>query len=78
MLFSSSKRFPDLPCWGRGPLHWLTSPAAKEYTGSSRISQEVLVANAEHLTLVILELGEKCLVVPDSFSSSWDKEDKHA
>ncbi|XP_023729775.1 aldehyde dehydrogenase family 3 member F1 [Lactuca sativa] len=42
------------------------------FTGSTRVGKTVMYAATQHLTPVTLELGGKCPVVVDSFSSSWD------
>ncbi|CAH1452635.1 unnamed protein product [Lactuca virosa] len=42
------------------------------FTGSTRVGKTVMYAATQHLTPVTLELGGKCPVVVDSFSTSWD------
>ncbi|XP_071712054.1 aldehyde dehydrogenase family 3 member F1-like [Rutidosis leptorrhynchoides] len=44
------------------------------FTGSTRVGRLVMLAAAQHLTPVTLELGGKCPAVVDSFSSSRDTE----
>ena len=41
-------------------------------TGSKRVGRAILLAAAEHLTPVTLELGGKCPAVVDTISSSRD------
>ncbi|KAF8009204.1 hypothetical protein BT93_J0251 [Corymbia citriodora subsp. variegata] len=43
------------------------------FTGSARIGRKVIVAAAEHLTPVTLELGGKCPAVIDTLSSSFER-----